>query len=119
MVNYTDSQTASVLSVAGTQTTISTFNVPQGQSWLLRELFCGGDTGVYSLNIDVYPQANFSYMMDAPYNGSISNGVSDGQTNKVQIPVSGPAQIVAQVTGVAGAQCDFEMKYTSSGGPTN
>jgi hypothetical protein len=32
MVNYTDSQTASVTSVAGTQTTISTFNVPQGQA---------------------------------------------------------------------------------------
>ena len=119
MVNYSDSQTASVTSVAGTQTTISTFNVPQGQSWLLTDLWCGGDTGTYSLSIDVYPQANFSYTMDSPFNGSKSNAVTDTTSNVVRIPVSGPAQIVAQITGVAGAACDFMMKYTSSGGPTN
>jgi hypothetical protein len=119
MVNYTDSQTASVTSVAGTQTTISTFNVPQGQSWLVTDLWCGGDTGTYSLNIDVYPQANFSYTMDSPFGGSKSNAVTDTTANQVRIPVSGPAQIIAQITGVAGAPCDFMMKYTSSGGPTN
>lgn len=119
MVNYSDSQSSSSTSVAGTLTTMTTLNVPQGQSWLLTDLFCGGDTGTYSLNIDVYPQANFTYIMDTPYNGSISNAISDGNLNTVRIPVSGPAQIIAQVTGVAGAPVDFMVKYTSSGGPTN
>ena len=119
MVNYSDSQTASVTSVAGVQTTISTFNIPQGQNWLLTDLYCGGDTGTYSLQIDVYPQANFSYIMDSNFNGSKSNGVTDTQMNTVRIPISGPAQLVARVTGVAGAPVDFMVKYQSSGGATN
>ncbi len=116
---YKDNQSASVTSVAGTKTTITTINVPAGQQWLVQDLWCGGDTGTYSLDIDVYPQANFSYIMNSSVNGSMSQGTGDTSEHKTSIPLVGPAQIIASVTGVAGAACDFSIGYTSSGGPTN
>jgi hypothetical protein len=97
---------------------MTTLNVPMGQSWLLTDLFCGGDTGTYSLNIDVYPQANFTYIMDSEYNGAINKNITCA-LNEVRIPVTGPAQIIAQITGDNANPVDIMVKYTTTGGPTN
>jgi len=125
-MSYSDGQiiTGTGSATANTEASLQTHQIPAGQVWVIRKIWCGTDGaggGTYRLKIPTYPQANFSYVQEGLSSNSVAVATSQTTGTLVSIPIVGPSSIEGLVSNTdTSAVSSIQLYYdVANGGATN
>jgi len=111
---FTDNQSTKTTVASTSETALTTINVPNGTSYRITKLFCGGVGGTYRIAVDTIPSMQGTRIQNSTDPTQIGAALSYDEN----IMVQGPAEISAFITNNAATStsCTFSMSYIDTRG---